>query len=157
MGRTRPKSTRRNPLACRPLHCVLALSALLAAAAPAPGAEGSNAGDRAYRLCMTRSEQSNMAWEACGDALIRRKEALLRRALRRALGSRGAAARRALQLEQRAWTGRYDGACEEYQTDYGREGQVLDYPLCRAAFVEERIRGLQRSGAPVRSGDARRH
>ena len=46
---------------------------------------------------------------------------------------------KALLAEEAAWEKFKDSACELYRYDFGREGQVLHYNLCKVSLIDERI------------------
>ena len=48
----------------------------------------------------------------------------------------------ALLTEQRLWIAYKDRSCQWWLNERGREGQVIHYPLCRAAVIENRIQIL---------------
>jgi uncharacterized protein YecT (DUF1311 family) len=92
---------------------------------------------------MEHSDQTNPAWAACGEALVARKDAQLQQAWRRALPARAGAGRSALLRDQRRWILSRDRSCRDRLSGNGREGQVIDFPLCRAGFIGRRILWLQ--------------
>ena len=124
---------------------------ILAAACAAAFAVPAHAqGDGAYRSCMERSDQTNPAWAACGAALVARESARLERAWRRASLASHGTARIALARDQRRWLSRRDRSCLELLSGYGREGEVVDFPLCRAEVIRARTMRLQRLGGARR-------
>ena len=52
--------------------------------------------------------------------------------------------RKALIEDQRAWNAWKEKSCMIYATsDFGREGQVINYPTCRADVIEARTTYLK--------------
>ena len=100
--------------------------------------------DPAYDRCIGQSDNTNQAWGACGSAWITREDARLNATWRRVYPMLEGDAAKALLEEQRAWITYKDASCALYATgDYGREGQVLHYPMCRAQVIAARIRDLE--------------
>ena len=103
--------------------------------------------DPAYDRCMKQSGDTNVAWGECGSAWIGREEVRLNAAWRRVAPRIDGTAGAALLAEQRAWVAYKDLSCQLYATgDYGREGQVLHYPICRAGVLAARTRELEALG-----------
>ncbi|KAA3506309.1 lysozyme inhibitor LprI family protein, partial [Agrobacterium rosae] len=48
-----------------------------------------------------------------------------------------------LLIEQRLWNAYKDSSCNFYNSDFGREGQVIHFPACRASVIERRIKDLE--------------
>lgn len=94
--------------------------------------------DTRYDACMNKAV-SNVAFNDCGAAWIAREEARLN-ARWKALYSRlSAASKRDLLTEQRAWITYKDKSCLwRANGDWGREGQVISYPSCRAKVIADR-------------------
>jgi uncharacterized protein YecT (DUF1311 family) len=108
-----------------------------------------------WKACVDRST-SNHEWSDCGAAEIARQEARLILALRQALAcfntsdASGQHTREAFLEEQHLWTRFKDAACRFYYPNadgdlpyFGREGEVLDAPVCRATIMEDRSRWLE--------------
>jgi len=106
---------------------------------------------RAYQACVNRNT-TNSAWGACGGDEIDRQERHLNQVWSSKLGcfdKRSEAWQRLLD-EQRTWLKWKDGACRFYGANdrdgsrmFGREGQVLDGPACRAEIVAQRAEFLE--------------
>ncbi len=96
--------------------------------------------------------KSNMEWAQCGEAEIKRQETRLNAAWKQAFacfeGEAMAAAKQAFLEEQRLWVKWKDASCNFYGDGqaFGREGQVLSYPACRAAVIQQRTRFLEKFG-----------
>ena len=98
----------------------------------------------AYDRCMKQSDGTNLAWGTCGSAMIEREDTRLNAAWQQLYPSLAGEAGKALLAEQRAWIAYKDKSCMFYTTgDYGREGQVVDYPACRAGVIAARTRELR--------------
>ena len=109
--------------------------------------------DPAYDRCIQQSDGTNQAWGACGGAWIDREDARLNATWKAVLPLLEGSAAKALLAEQRAWITYKDASCAFYATgDYGREGQVLHYPTCRAMVIAARIQDLKMVEAFVNQG-----
>lgn len=111
----------------------LLFAATLSAALPALA-------DDVYDKCINDSDGTNTAWGQCGGDWIARADKNLNDAwkkLHAAISDEATA--KALLDEQRAWNDYKEKSCQFYAGGYfGREGQVLSYPACRAAVIEAR-------------------
>lgn len=122
-------------------------AAVLAFAAPAAAqiAEVSaevGAIEAGYNQCIDRSNGTNPAWGVCGAARIAQADDLLNRVWRRVYERFYPEARPALLVEQRAWIAYKEASCLWNLEGFGREGQVVHYPVCRAAVIEDRALAL---------------
>ena len=119
---------------------LLALVALLAA----PPALA----DDAYDKCMDDSDGSNPAWAACGDELIRREDAKLNATWKRVFAETGDETKKDLLAEQRAWNAFKERSCKFYANgEWGREGSVVHFMLCRASVIAARTQALEYYGS----------
>jgi uncharacterized protein YecT (DUF1311 family) len=100
--------------------------------------------DDPYLKCSDKAK-SNVDYNACGDALLKRADDGLNGAWKIALAAMpGDDSRKALLEEQRAWNAYKEKSCMIYATsDFGREGQVINYPTCRAEVIEARTKYLK--------------
>ena len=104
-----------------------------------------------YQAC-TASKKANVDFAQCGDAEIKRQEARLNAAWKDAFacfdGENMAAAKQSFLDEQRLWVKWKDASCNFYSDGkaFGREGQTLSYPTCRAAVIQQRTQFLQKFG-----------
>lgn len=113
---------------------------LLLAAAPALA-------DDAYDRCMDASDGSNPAWAACGDELVRREDARLNATWKRVFAETGDQTKKDLLAEQRAWNAFKERSCKFYANgEWGREGSVVHFMLCRAAVIAARTKDLEDYG-----------
>jgi uncharacterized protein YecT (DUF1311 family) len=109
------------------------------------------AADDAYKRCIDASDGTNPAWAACGGEWVAREDARLNAAWKRLYAASGSATKKDLLEEQRAWNAFKDKACQFYANgDFGREGQVLHFPSCRAELIARRIATLDSYGADRR-------
>jgi uncharacterized protein YecT (DUF1311 family) len=109
------------------------------------------AADEAYRRCIDNSNGTNPAWAACGGEWVAREDAKLSAAWKRLLATSGPAVRKDLLDEQRAWNAFKEKSCRFYDNGaFGREGQVLHFPACRAALIAQRSATLDGYGADRR-------
>ena len=120
------------------MRFVLCLIALATVGGPAA------ASDSEYKTCLDRSDGTNAAWSDCGGAMLRRADERLNAAWKTAMGAMPTdGAKQTLRAEQRAWNAYKEKSCMIYVGgDYGREGQALTYPSCRANVIETRIKFL---------------
>jgi len=114
-------------------------------------ASGAQAQSPDWQKCVD-STKTNMEWADCGNAEIKRQEARLNSAWRKAFacfeGDTMAAAKQSFLEEQRLWVKWKDASCAFYSAGaaFGREGQVLSYPACRAAVIQQRTQFLEKFG-----------
>src|SRR5690348_17015437 len=107
------------------------------------GATGAQAQSPEYQACVA-SKKANVDFGQCGDAEIKRQEARLNAAWKQAFacfdGESMAAAKQSFLDEQRLWVKWKDAACGFYSDGkaFGREGQTLSYPACRASVIQQR-------------------
>ena len=92
----------------------------------------------AYDRCSAKAV-TNVDFSACGAARLKDGDILLNTVWKRVYGATAGQSKRALLAEQRLWIAYKDKSCAWWLTDHGREGQIIHYPLCRAAVVEDRI------------------
>ena len=104
-----------------------------------------------YQACVA-GKKANVDFGQCGDAEIKRQETRLNAAWKQAFacfdGEAMAAAKQSFLEEQRLWVKWKDASCDFYSDGqaFGREGQVLSYPACRAAVIQQRTRFLEKFG-----------
>jgi uncharacterized protein YecT (DUF1311 family) len=103
--------------------------------------------DEAYDHCLTVSDGSNTAWSACGAAYLERLDGQLNETWQTVFPTLTAGGQADLRAEQRAWIAFKELSCRHLANgDYGREGQVLEFPVCRAGIIEQRIEYLRTLG-----------
>lgn len=102
------------------------------------------AADAQYKTCIDATG-TNTGWAECGVALIDRNTARMDGYLKRLREVTEGETLKAIEAEQASWTRFREVACEFYNDQYafGREGQVLSYPSCKADLIEARSEQLR--------------
>lgn len=102
------------------------------------------AADDQYKSCIDATDK-NDEWAACGGELIKRSESRMDGYLQRLRQIAEGNTLKLIEIEQAAWSGFRDAACQFYadQEAFGREGQVLSYPLCKADLIDQRAEQLR--------------
>jgi uncharacterized protein YecT (DUF1311 family) len=123
----------------------LSLVLLLAAAAPhAVSAPAKDSASARISACMDKSDGTNIAWSGCSGAEIKRQDARLNVVWKRVYAKLPKQSKADLLAEQRAWNTYKEASCRLYANgDWGRQGQVFDFGLCRAQVIEARIQDLE--------------
>jgi uncharacterized protein YecT (DUF1311 family) len=102
--------------------------------------------DAEYDRCIADADGTNTAYAACGGDWIKRADDQLNAAWR-ALKPEAEAddeVYKALLAEQRAWNDYKEKSCLFLATGwFGREGQAISYPDCRASVIEARTSELK--------------
>ena len=104
-----------------------------------------------YQACVA-GKKANVDFGQCGDAEIKRQEVRLNAAWKQAYacfdGESMAAAKQSFLDEQRIWVKWKDASCGFYSDGkaFGREGQTLSYPACRASVIQQRTQFLEKFG-----------
>ncbi len=128
----------------RPTLACISLGLLLCASA-------AKAQSPDWKKCVDATK-TNVEWAQCGKAEIKRQETRLNAAWKQAFacfdGEAMAAAKQSFLEEQRLWVKWKDASCDFYSDGqaFGREGQVLSYPACRAAVIQQRTQFLEKFG-----------
>lgn len=101
--------------------------------------------DDAYDKCIKDSDGTNTAWDQCGGDWMARADKALNDAWKKVHSEiTDDATSKALLDEQRAWNTYKEKSCLFYASGYfGREGEVLSYPACRAEVIEARTSDLK--------------
>lgn len=120
------------------LLAALGLIGGAAQAAPSPVYGQVKALDAAYNRCV-QNAKTNLAFGECGGARLKNGDALLNATWKRVYGRIKGSGKASLLAEQRLWIAYKDRSCQFWLNDFGREGQVIQYPVCRAAVIESRI------------------
>lgn len=105
--------------------------------------------DSLYDKCMDQADGTNTAFAKCGGDWMSRADAKLNKVWKD-LNARFAdrdEAKKALLAEQRLWNAYKESSCLFYQSDFGREGQVISFPACRAGVIEQRAKELESYGS----------
>ena len=104
--------------------------------------------DTLYDSCIAGTT-TNSDWAACGWAWVDREDARLNRIWKSAYADLPPASKAALLAEQRVWIAYKDKSCLWHASgDWGREGQVLDTPMCRAGVIAARTDYLEHLDSP---------
>lgn len=110
-------------------------------------AAGPVAADDAYDRCMSATDGTNPAFAACGADWIAREDGKLNAAWKRVFPLFEGAGKAALLAEQRAWNAFKEASCGFYASGaFGREGEVVQSPICRADVIAARTKQLQEYG-----------
>ncbi len=121
------------------LSAVLCLIGGGAVAQPADSTADRLAGlEVAYGEC-THKAVTNPDYGVCGAARLKDGDTLLNEVWKRVYGDASGEVKRALLAEQRLWIAYKDRSCQFWLDGQGREGQVIHFPRCRAAVIEDRI------------------
>lgn len=109
---------------------------------------GPAAADEIYDKCIDASDGTNAAWGLCGSEWLKREDETLNTTWKRIYEGLPAATKSDLLEEQRAWNAFKEKSCLFYANgDWGREGQILHFPTCRATLIAERTATLEAYGA----------
>lgn len=100
--------------------------------------------DETYDRCLTGSDGTNAAWSECGGDYLVRLDKELNDTWQTVFPALTPEGKTSLRAEQRAWNAFKELSCLHLANgDYGREGQVLHFPICRADIIEQRIEYLK--------------
>lgn len=103
--------------------------------------------DAVYDKCVNASDGTNQAFSACGADWMKREDDKLNAAWKRVFPQLEGDAKAALLAEQRAWNAFKEASCKFYATgDFGREGEAVQFPICRAGMVAARAAVLDGYG-----------
>ncbi|MBE7183530.1 MAG: DUF1311 domain-containing protein [Methylobacterium mesophilicum] len=117
------------------------LRVLLVAGALTLFASGAMA-DEAYDKCID-ANTTNTAWAQCGGDFIKREDDKLNAAWKTLSDQVSGQTKTDLLAEQRLWNSFKEASCKFHANgDWGREGQVLAFPACRAGVIAERTKAL---------------
>lgn len=105
--------------------------------------------DGLYDKCMDEADGTNPGFGKCGGEWVARADATLNLVWKKLMlqFKDREEARETLLTEQRLWNAYKESSCNVYTTDFGREGQVIQFPTCRAAVIEQRTQELQNYGS----------
>lgn len=106
--------------------------------------------DEIYDKCSGEAV-TNPDWAKCGGDWLARADARLNKAWKELNASFGdrEEAKQYLLTEQRLWNTYKESSCLFYNADFGREGQVIHFPVCRALVIEQRVKDLESFGSDV--------
>jgi uncharacterized protein YecT (DUF1311 family) len=109
---------------------------LILAAAPALA-------DTKHDQCIADSDGTNTAYAACGGDWIKRADDELNAAWQTLKAETAEEVYEELLAEQRAWNDYKEKSCQFLASGwFGREGQAISYPDCRAKVIEARTAEL---------------
>jgi uncharacterized protein YecT (DUF1311 family) len=98
--------------------------------------------DEAYDTCVD-ANTTNTAWAQCGADSIKREDDRLNAAWKKLSDLVSGQSKTDLLAEQRLWNTFKEASCKVYANgDWGREGEVLSFPACRAGVIAERTKAL---------------
>jgi len=100
--------------------------------------------DKAYDTCMAKSDGSNPAWGKCGQDWVDREELKLNATWKQLYAGLSGKTKADLLTEQRLWNAYKEATCVFHANgDWGREGEVIDFPTCRAGVIAARTTELE--------------
>jgi uncharacterized protein YecT (DUF1311 family) len=118
------------------MKAILFVALFLLAAAPALA-------DAEYDKCIADSDGTNTAYAACGSEWIERADDELNATWQALKAEAAEDVYQELLAEQRAWNDYKEKSCLFLATGwFGREGQAISYPDCRARVIEARTAEL---------------
>ena len=96
--------------------------------------------DDAYDACMKKAV-TNFDFSECGGAYVKRADAALNAAWKKTYGLASGQTAKDLLAEEQAWIAYKEKSCLFYaNNESGRQGQVIDFPGCRGAVIEQRTK-----------------
>lgn len=105
--------------------------------------------DVQYDLCIDAAGSTNQGFAKCGGDWIARADAALNKVWKELYSDSSRQTKIDLLAEQRLWNEYKESSCKFLDNgEFGREGQVIHFPICRAGVIEERTDRLQRYRSP---------
>jgi len=105
--------------------------------------------DQLYDKCMDAADGTNPAFGKCGGDWIARADAAMNAAWKNLYTGASENSKKDLLAEQRLWNAYKEKSCEFLDNgDFGREGQVIHFPACRARIIEARTKQLKDYASP---------
>jgi len=93
---------------------------------------------------MDASDGSNPGFAACGGEWVARADAKLNKVWKEMYSSVGENIKKDLLAEQRLWNAYKEQSCDIFRKgDWGREGEVIHFLVCRATVIETRVKQLE--------------
>jgi uncharacterized protein YecT (DUF1311 family) len=93
---------------------------------------------------MEKSDGTNPAWAKCGQDWVDREEAKLNATWKKLYAGLSGKTKADLLTEQRLWNAYKEASCMYHANgEYGREGEVVDFPTCRAGVIAARTKELE--------------
>lgn len=109
---------------------------------------GAACADPLYDTCMDAADGTNVAFAQCGSDWVDRADARLNAMWKSLYGAAEGQTKVDLLAEQRLWNAYKEKSCLFYANgDSGREGQVIQFPSCRAEVIEQRVHQLESYGS----------
>lgn len=101
--------------------------------------------DELYDRCIDASDGTNPSFAECGSDWVARADVKLNEIWKELYSNADEITKRELLAEQRLWNAYKEQSCNFLRKgSWGREGQVLHFPACRADIIEERTKQLAR-------------
>lgn len=98
--------------------------------------------DDAYDACMKKAV-TNFDFSECGAAYVKRADNALNAAWKETYRLASGQTAKDLLAEEQAWIAYKEKSCLFYANgESGRQGQVIDFPGCRGAVIEQRTKEL---------------
>ncbi len=105
--------------------------------------------DDLYDACMKAADGTNPGFAKCGGDWIARADADLNTAWKALYSKAEGQTKTDLLVEQRAWNSYKEQSCTFLANgEAGREGQVIQFPACRAKVIEARTLELEDYASP---------
>ncbi len=105
--------------------------------------------DALYDKCMNAADGTNPAFAKCGGDWVTRADTKLNEVWKQLYSDREEQTKKDLLAEQRLWNAYKEESCKFLSNgDFGREGQVVHFPACRAEVIEARIKQLEHYMSP---------
>ena len=111
--------------------------------------------ESAWATCIDRSGGTNLEWGKCTGAEVDREDRILNATWKRVSALADGKTRVDLIAEQRAWLKYKEVSCNMWANgDWGRQGQVLSWGMCRAGVIATRVQELREIGCALAQGDS---
>ncbi|MBV8794266.1 MAG: DUF1311 domain-containing protein [Hyphomicrobiales bacterium] len=112
---------------------------------------GAAQADEAYDACMKKAV-TNADFSECGGAYVKRADDALNAAWKQTYKLASGQTAKDLLAEEQAWIAYKEKSCLFYaNSESGRQGQVIDFPGCRGAVIEQRTKELVGIGKDLAS------
>jgi uncharacterized protein YecT (DUF1311 family) len=100
--------------------------------------------DELYDRCMDASDSSNPGFAFCGGEWVARADTKLNEVWKELYSNAKENIKKDLLAEQRLWNAYKEQSCDIFRKgNWGREGEVIHFPVCRAIVIEARIKQLE--------------
>jgi uncharacterized protein YecT (DUF1311 family) len=102
------------------------------------------AADDLHDKCMDAADGTNPGFAKCGGDWVARADAELNKVWNELYSGSEGDTKKDLLAEQRLWNTYKEKSCSFLANgDWGREGQVIHFPACRAEVIETRTKQLK--------------